>query len=113
MQMVLYNPIIAKAQQNAQTVRAKRDQVAFPGVGPLLDYLEVEAFWQKSALVILKRDLIGWKRVTMYPCNLGDPGRWAPGTKVSGHMWNGKARRPAGGKTFIEQVFSVPGWSPN
>lgn len=88
-------------------VAFKSDGPAFQGVGDLLDYLGLEAFWQKNALVILEKNGSSWKRVTMYPCNLAGAG-WAPGNKIPGHPWSGKVKLT----NNTQQTLPVPTWSP-
>jgi hypothetical protein len=88
-------------------LRAEGDRPAFTGVGDLLDYLGLEAFWQKTALVILQKDSATWKRVTMYPCELVGAG-WAPANKIQGKPWSGKVKLT---NNAIE-TKPVPAWRP-
>ena len=88
-------------------VALRSEGPAFKGVGDLLEYLGLEAFWQKSALVILQKDCNAWKRVTMYPCNLVGEG-WAPGNKIPGHPWSGKVKLT----NNTAQTLTVPAWRP-
>jgi hypothetical protein len=88
-------------------MQPEKDRVAFSSVSDLLDYLGVEAFWQKTALVVLQKDSGTWKRVTMYPCNLVGEG-WAPATKVPGKQWSGNVKLSPSGTAHM----TVPAWAP-
>lgn len=88
-------------------LRAEGDRPAFTGVGDLLDYLGLEAFWQKTALVILEKDGATWKRVTMYPCELVGAG-WAPANKIQGKPWSGRVKLT----NNVIETKTVPAWRP-
>lgn len=92
---------------DGRKLRPESQRPAFNGVASLLDFLGVEAVWQKMALVILQRDGAAWKRVTMYPCNLVGQG-WAPGIKVQGKPWSGRVKRADGSMATLP----VPVWTP-
>jgi hypothetical protein len=105
-----------------------KDQVAFPQITDLFDYLGIEPMWQKTALGVFRRAFTpgaktfsGWRRVTIFPC-MDAPG-WAPSLYVDdakkaalakaklpakGYAWTGGV---GGFDSKVAKKFPVPAWA--
>lgn len=99
------------------SMAALRNKLRFPQIEDLLDYLCIEAVWQRNAMIILDRNPHAygkWNLVTAYPVNLALG--WAPAGpqggarhSASGPVWLGDVRKPGNAPgTWVQGNYPPP-----